>query len=450
MSSTPLSVPLPLDKRAYDRALACVHCGLCLPVCPTYVQTAHEADSPRGRIQLMRNLADGTVDPTAAVLNHLDLCLDCRACETACPSGVVYHELLEDTRAKLVETGRGTPRKWQDRLTQFFIFNVLTRPLLLKLALLPVRLIQQTGLHGLLRRWNLFCVLPARLQKMERMLPEDGPIWPTLPAPCARAGGVSAMIDALHHNASHKEVRPRATVAILSGCVSSVLFDETLKKAVELLTAAGAEVLCPRKQRCCGALHQHGGRTETARRMGRRNIDAFPKADFIVTIMAGCGAMLHEYDCLLRDDPAYSARAAEFSGKVRDVTQVLAELGLPRMRYSQNIFATYHDACHLAHGQKVTAAPRALLEQIPGLRLVPLNESDMCCGAAGSYNLTQPAMAANLAGRKLANIAATGATVCITGNGGCAMHLQAEAAARGQRITFLHPVDLLHAAVFGR
>ncbi|HTW94809.1 MAG TPA: heterodisulfide reductase-related iron-sulfur binding cluster [Tepidisphaeraceae bacterium] len=445
-----MSSPLPLDKRDYDRALGCVHCGLCLPACPTYLQTAHEADSPRGRIHLMRGLADGAIAPSERVLKHLDLCLDCRACETACPSGVVYHELLEGTRAALVESRQSPPATFPDFVVNFFLFHIFTRPRRLKLALLPIRLLQRIGVYELFRRCNVFRFLPPRLQKMERMLPATGSLWPMPPPPRTRTGGVSAMLTALHENACHKESRPKAVVALLTGCVGGVLFDDTLRKTVELLTAAGAEVLCPPRQTCCGALHQHRGHRKAAQRLARRNINAFPKADFIVTTMAGCGAMLHEYDSLLRDDGAYRDRAADFSARARDVCEVLAELGLPEMRHAQPIVATYHDACHLAHARHVTAPPRQLLARIPGLRLIPLGESDMCCGAAGSYNLTQPEMASRLADRKLQNIAATGATVCVTGNGGCALHLQSQAAARGRRLKFVHPVDLLHAAFFGR
>ena len=243
-------------------------------------------------------------------------------------------------------------------------------------------------------------------------------------------------------------------VGFFSGCIGSVMFERVNRQAVDLLAAGGAEVLAPRAQGCCGAIHHHNGAHHPAAAMARHNIDTFlpehgPEVDYVVTTVAGCGAMLREYDFLLRDDPHYRARAKRFAAKVRDVSEVLAELGLPELTHPVNETVTYHDACHLAHAQKVTAQPRALLGKVPGLKLVPLPESDICCGAAGTYNLTQPAMATDLAERKLRNIATTGAAVCATGNVGCAMQIQSEASARGQRLTVVHPVELLHRAAFG-
>jgi glycolate oxidase iron-sulfur subunit len=232
------------------------------------------------------------------------------------------------------------------------------------------------------------------------------------------------------------------------------MFENVNRQAMELLNACGAEVIVSRGQACCGAIHHHNGSWEPAKDFARRNIDAImgtgtaaPK--FIATNIAGCGAMLKDYDHLLRDDPQYAERAKEFSSRVRDISEVLLELGPPEMTHPVNLTVTYHDACHLAHAQKVTAAPRKLLAKIPGLKLVPLAESDMCCGAAGTYNLTQPEMATDLAERKIRHIQATGAPVCATGNVGCAMHVQSQARARGKELEVVHPVELLHRAVFG-
>jgi glycolate oxidase iron-sulfur subunit len=232
------------------------------------------------------------------------------------------------------------------------------------------------------------------------------------------------------------------------------MFEKVNRQAVELLAVCGADVRVPRAQVCCGAIHHHNGNWEPAKEFARKNIDAMLGAGtempaFIATNIAGCGAMLKDYDHLLRDDPQYAERAKEFSSRVRDISEVLMELGLPEMKHPVNVTVTYHDACHLAHAQKVTTAPRKLLAKIPGLKLVPLAESDMCCGAAGTYNLTQPAMARDLAERKLRHIATTGAAVCATGNVGCAMHIQSEAEARGESVAVVHPVELLHRAVFG-
>jgi glycolate oxidase iron-sulfur subunit len=423
-----------LDPRTYRRALSCVHCGLCLSACPTYTTNQHEADSPRGRIQLMRGLADGLIEPTESVTKHLELCLDCRACETACPSGVVYHELIEETRARLADRKK---LSFQERLMRGIFFHVFVHRNRLRWALVPPRLMQKIGFYGFLRKTGIFRLLPVQLRKMEQMLPAEGRIWPReLPVRIAARG------------------EKKATVGFFAGCIGSVMFDEVNRKAAELLSACGAEVITPPAQVCCGAIHHHNGIEDPAREFARRNIDVFvpengPAVDYIVTDIAGCGAALREYDLLLRDDRKYAERAKVFAGKVRDVTEVLAALGLPEMKHLVNVTVTYHDACHLAHAQKVTNQPRALLSKVPGLNLVALPESDMCCGAAGTYNLTQPEMSMKLAERKLDAIATTGAEVCATGIVGCAMQIQSTAAARGRRLTVVHPVEILHRAVFG-
>lgn len=436
------------------RGLSCVHCGLCLPACPTFVETGHEADSPRGRIQLMLGLAGGTIEPTESVRRHLDLCLDCRGCETACPSGVVYHELIEETRAKL---NADATLGGQDRLMRWLFFNVFVHPTRLKLALLPARILQKIGVYKLLRGIGLFKLLPSKLRKMEQMLPAQGDLWPRQLA--ARPGGTgvqpaqAAPSDRQTHGLETRATGKR-TVGFFPGCIGSVMFSTVNRQAVELLAACGADVVVPPSQVCCGAIHHHNGVNRPAEEFARQNIDAFLPADgsgvdLITTCIAGCGAMLREYDHLLRDDPKYASRAAEFVRRVRDISEVLAELGLPPLEHAVNLTATYHDACHLAHAQKVTSVPRKLLNRVPGLKLVALAESDMCCGAAGTYNLTQPQMSTQLAARKLSNIRGTAATVCITGNVGCAMQIQSQAESEGLELRVLHPVEVLHRAVFG-
>lgn len=428
-----------LDPRTFRRGLSCVHCGLCLPACPTFVETGHEADSPRGRIQLMLGLATGAIDATDSVRQHLDLCLDCRGCESACPSGVVYHELIEETRAKLAET---RPPRGQDRLMRALFFNIFVHPTRLKLALLPARVLQKLGIYALLRKSGIFKLLPTKLQKMEQMLPAKGKLWPKpLPAQIpARPMG--------------QTTQKKITVGFFGGCIGSVMFESVNRKAVELLAACGAEVVVPPAQTCCGAIHHHNGVFEPAIEFARRNIDAFlpengPAVDYIATTISGCGAMLHEYDVVLRDDPKYAARAKDFASRVKDISEVLFSLGLPELKYPVNQTATYHDACHLAHAQKVIAAPRKLLMRVPGLKMVPLPESDLCCGAAGTYNLTQPEMSTQLAQRKLSNIDSTGTSLCITGNVGCAMQIQSQAEALGEKLKVVHPVEVLHATLFG-
>jgi glycolate oxidase iron-sulfur subunit len=437
---------LGIDPRAYERGLGCVHCGLCLPACPTYTQNGHEGDSPRGRIQLMLGLAEGKIEPTPSVRKHLDLCLDCRGCETACPSGVVYHELLEETRGRLAQTQRQTA---QDRFMRWLFFNVFVHPTRLKLALLPARLMQKAGLYGLLRKTGLLKLLPPQLRKMEQMLPDRGRLWPKALPEHVRGTGASPVAAA----GEHGPVGRATTVGFFAGCIGSVMFDDVNRMAVELLAACGADVVAPRAQGCCGAIHHHNGAHEPAVQLAKRNIDTFlpqngDKVDFVATSIAGCGAMLREYDVLLRDDPQYAARAKEFAKRVRDVSEVLAELNVAaKLKYPVNETVTYHDACHLAHAQKVVAQPRALLAAIPGIKLVALPESDMCCGAAGTYNLQHPEMATELAKRKLRNIASTGAATCATGNVGCAMHIGSEARAYGEAVRVVHPVELLHRSV---
>jgi glycolate oxidase iron-sulfur subunit len=421
MSAAETKPALMLDPRTYRRGLSCVHCGLCLPACPTYTETGNEADSPRGRIQLMLGLADAKIEATESVKHHLDLCLDCRACETACPSGVVYHELIEETRATLLSQEKLT---LQGRFMRWMFFHVFVYPTRLKLALL--------------RKIGLFKLLPVQLRKMEQMLPESGSVWASrLP----------------EHVGPRAKPQAERRVAFLAGCIGSVMFEKVNRQAVDLLSACGGDVVIPRAQNCCGAIHHHNGAHDQAEEFARKNIDAIipenqPAPDYIATCIAGCGAMLRDYNFLLRDDPKYAERAKIFAAKVRDISEVLLELGLPQELGPIDATITYHDACHLAHAQKVTAAPRALLAKIPGLKIVPLPESDMCCGAAGTYNLTQPEMAMALAERKIANIQLTGARICVTGNVGCAMQIQSEALARGRHIEVVHPVELLHQAVF--
>jgi glycolate oxidase iron-sulfur subunit len=466
--------PLRLDPRTYDRALACVHCGLCMPACPTYLETGHEADGPRGRITLIQGLSDGKIPPSAAVRKHLDLCLDCRGCETACPSGVVYHELIEEMRARLgkYDAAKNSLRRngsrggaslpWDQRIIRSFSLNLFTRPRRLRAAMAPLRILQRLRVLEFFQRLRVFELLPASLAKMAQMLPEDGPIWPKDLPEHTGTGGMDAMMAALHNTAiagrtpisNRSSAVPRATVGLLVGCIGRVLFDRLNRQTVQLLAAGGVDVFSPSAQSCCGAIHHHNGCPERAMQMARHNIDLFlPRegkgVEYIVANIAGCGAMLRDYDHLLRDDPVYSVRAREFSRRVRDISQLLCELPLPAMKCPVNLTATYHDACHLAHGQKITAEPRALLAKVPGLTMKPLAECDLCCGAAGTYNLQQPAMATALAERKLKNILATEAEVCITGNAGCSMQIQSQARAAGKSIRVMHPVEVVHRAMFG-
>jgi glycolate oxidase iron-sulfur subunit len=347
---------------------------------------------------------------------------------------VVYHELIEETRARLLKQAR---HGFTDRFMRWMFFHVFVYPTRLKLVLLPARLMQKIGLYGLMRKLGLFKVLPAKVRKMEQMLPSTGSVW---------AKPLPAMTSA-------QGQQKKATVAFFPGCIGSVMFEKVNRQAVELLSACGADVLTPPTNVCCGAIHHHGGAHAPAEAFARQNIDAYiplngPAPDYIVTTIAGCGAMLKDYDLLLRDDPKYAERAKLFASKVRDISQELLELGLPDLKNPINARVTYHDACHLAHAQRVTTEPRKLLAKIPGLVLVALPESEICCGAAGTYNLEHPEMATDLAERKLKNIESTGTNICVTGNVGCAMHIQSQAEGSGRNVKVVHPVELLHQAVF--
>lgn len=459
--------PLKLDRRTYDRALSCVHCGLCLPACPTYLQTGHEAESPRGRIQLMRGLSDGNIEPTRKVREHLDSCLNCRGCESACPSGVVYHELIEETRDRLAKYDRQHPPAFESYrgVLKWFVRNVVAHPNRLKALVMPVRLLQRCGVYHLLERLRIMEMLPPALRKMQRMLPESGPIWPRPLPRFTGAKGMDAVLVALQNAVviGHKGnarrgpndgLKTRKIVGFFAGCVGSIFYDRTNRQAIEVLSACGVDVYAPPQQGCCGALNKHGGELDRARELARRNIDLFlPRdgtaVDYIVTNIGGCGSTMMEYDMLLRDDPEYATLAREFRRRYRDISQMLAELTLPKMSHEVNVTAAYQDACHLAHAQRIRDVPRELLSRVPGLKLVPLAENELCCGAAGTYNLEHPQMASELANRKLDHIAAANAEVLIAGNAGCAVHLLAQAKARGQKLKVVHPVELIHQAIFG-
>lgn len=444
-----------LNTAAYAAGNTCVQCGLCLPACPTYLETGNEADSPRGRIRQMLGLHDGDVPYTAAGQEHLDRCLDCRACETACPSGVVYHRLIEDARHKLQDRRQheGARVPARARFERWLFENVLTRPNRLRMALAPARILQKLGLWPLLQKLGAMKLLPPALRNMERMLPPRGALWPRFLPPHSRAGGIDMVVSMLNPTNGGAE-RPAALVGFFEGCIAAVMSADVHRKAAELLCASGADVISPPDQICCGAIHLHNNDPESARGMARNNIDTYlpdggPELDWIVTCTAGDGAMLRQYGELLADDAKYADRARRFSEKVRDISEVLVELGLPRMQQRLRGQVTYHDACHLAHAQKVTSAPRELISSIPGLVLVALPESDVCCGAAGTYNLTQPEMAAALAKRKLDRVEETGCEYVVSGNIGCSLHLGAASRDRGREVKLIHPVELLHAAVFG-
>jgi len=400
------AVPLPGSE-------LCVHCGFCLQACPTYLALEDENDSPRGRIVLMKGLADGAVhldDPSAQL--HLDQCLGCRACETACPSGVPYGHLLEATRERLSDH-RTLP------LVPRIILYVMARPRLLSLAMCGGRALRATGVPALLSR------MPGTFGFAMAMLASTGR------AP--RAGGAGPRGD-----------RTRGTVAILRGCVMEGLFGGINRATERTLVRNGYDLVAAPGQRCCGALHAHAGDARTARRLARANIAAFEEsgAARIAVNSAGCGAMMKEYANLLRDDPEWHERAAAFAGTVRDVSELLAAAG-PHPGGGTSTRVGYDAPCHLLHGQRIAAEPLAVLAAIPGLELVPIADSDQCCGSAGIYNLVEPGVSELVLAEKLANIAASGAAVVATGNPGCLMQIGAGLRRAGRPTLVRHPVELL-------
>ena len=397
---------------------ACVHCGICLPQCPTYRVLEEEMDSPRGRLYLMRAAAEGRAPLTPGMARHLDLCLGCRACETACPSGVPFGRLLETTRAELTRAGIRSPQT--DHATQRTLLEVFPRPARLAALAGALRLYQVSGAQAAVRGLGLLAPF-KRLRALEALLPSLPPAGGPLPETTPARG------------------KRRGRVGLLTGCVQSVFFPHVNRETARLLAAAGWDVVAPRGQGCCGALHLHAGRLDDFRAQAGALMRAFPAdLDFVVVNAAGCGSAMKEYGHWLET-------AGEFSATVRDVSEVLVEAALPLRELSLTV--TYHDACHLAHGQKVRAEPRALLRRIPGLRLVELAESDLCCGSAGVYNILEPEMAGELGRRKIEQIRETGARVVATGNPGCITQIAGEARRRGLALEVLHPVELLGRAL---
>jgi glycolate oxidase iron-sulfur subunit len=408
----------------YELFMDCVHCGLCTASCPTYVELGNENDSPRGRIYLMRAVTDGRLELTRDVQRHLELCLDCRACETACPSGVQYGKLIEPFRVAMEEQSPAGAKS-QDWFHKYILFGLFPYPERMRAALGPARLAQALRLDKLLIATRLWKLLPSRLGRLATMLPPLGKERPELPEFLPAKG------------------ERRARVALFSGCVADVMFRETNWATARVLQQNGCDVVIPKTQGCCGAIHLHAGSSEPARDFADANVKALGGSDIdaVIVNVAGCGSMLKDYGHHWRDEKQ-SAREA-FAHKVKDVSEFLDDLGLRRPEGELKLTATYHDACHLAHAQKIREAPRRLLSQIPGLTLRELPESDLCCGAAGTYNLTEPEMAERLGHRKLANIESTGAQVVVTANAGCLLQIARQARMEGRFLKIVHPIDLL-------
>ncbi|GAA5159341.1 heterodisulfide reductase-related iron-sulfur binding cluster [Pseudonocardia eucalypti] len=405
----------------------CVHCGFCLPTCPTYQLWGEEMDSPRGRIYLMSLAEQGEIGLTGALHEHVDACLGCMACVTACPSGVQYDRLLESVRPQLE---RNVPRRRADRWFRDAIFALFPHRRRLLAAAVPGVAYQK--LRAIPAVARLAAKLPGRFAAMEALLP-----------PVRLRDAFARLPERIPAQGTR-----RRTVALLAGCVQDVFFHPVNEATARVLAAEGCDVLVPRDQRCCGALELHAGREESALARARRTIATFERrgADTVVANVAGCGSSLKEYGALLADDPEWAERAAAFSAKVRDVTELLAELEPVAPRHPVKARVVYHDACHLGHAQGVRAQPRAVLRAVPGVELVELAEAELCCGSAGIYNLVAPEAAAELGARKAANVRAARPDLVVTANPGCLLqirrHLDAD-------VKLLHPVQLLDASIRG-
>jgi glycolate oxidase iron-sulfur subunit len=421
-----------LKSLDYSVVQQCMHCGLCLPTCPTYDATKLERNSPRGRIALMRAIADDRLDVTKAFGEEMYFCLGCLACTTACPAGVNYAELFEHARAEVEARGVlvGFRRNLIRGFTVRWLFMDMRRLELLGKAL---RLYQQLGLQALIRRSGLLRLLPKRLRELEAMTPSVCDKFSAeLIAPVTPAVG-----------------ERRFRVALLTGCAQDLTFSDVNRDTAEVLAQNGCEVFTPPEQHCCGSLHAHNGEWALAQQLARRNIDQFPPEQFdaIITNAGGCGSHLKHYAKLLADDPAYAKRAEIWDAKVQDIHEWLVQIGVqsPKSKVQSDgvLNVTYHESCHLSHGQKIVNQPREILRAIPGLRLIELPEANWCCGSAGIYNLTQPEMAGQLLDRKLAHIKSTGATTVATANPGCLLQLINGAKQHGLKLRIVHPITLL-------
>lgn len=417
------------DKPEYGDYSRCVHCGLCLNHCPTYQLWGQEADSPRGRIRQIQLVDEGRMELGDAFVTHIDRCLDCRACETACPSGVEYGKLVEAARAQIEQQYK---RPFASRIARDFVYRrLLPYPRRIAAAARLLRLYQRSGLAALARGSGILTLLGLR--ERERLLPEidseffSGDLGHTFPAHGAR----------------------RARVAFFAGCVAQVTFSELNRATIRVLQANGCEVVVPVGQVCCGALPAHAGVRDVARNLARANFAAFPRKDFdaIITNAAGCGSTLKEYTHLFAADGQDHNEAAEFSSKMRDVSEFLADLGLTAPLRQLPLRVTYQDSCHLVHGQKIREAPRTLIRAVPGVELIEMPRADQCCGSAGVYNVTETEASLELLALKMDTIRATNAQAIVTANPGCILQLRAGAAIHGTGQEVLHVVELLDRAI---
>lgn len=434
-SSSRAPRPAPrLAKMDYSVLQQCMHCGMCLPTCPTYEETGRERNSPRGRIALMRAIADGDLEVTPAFADEMYYCLGCLACVTACPAGVDYPHLFEAARSDIEQSGvqTGVQRKFWRWLS---VKTIFMSPRLLHLVGRMLRLYQVSGACAIVRKLKLTAVLPKRLAELE----------PTTPQ--VRAKFSSQLIDDWEYPVGDT---PKYRVGMLTGCVQDLVFSDVNRDTVDVLLTNGCAVFTPRLQSCCGSLHAHNGELALAQELARRQLDTFDldQLDAVISNAGGCGAHLKSYGHLLADDPAYVERARAWDAKLFDIHEWLIKIDfrtpLPASPApSPETPITYHDSCHLCHGQKIVRQPRDILRRIPGLRLTELPEASWCCGSAGIYNITQPEQAGKLQMRKMDNIAKTGCQTVATANPGCHLQLENGFKLTGRDGRVRHPVSLL-------
>jgi glycolate oxidase iron-sulfur subunit len=444
--SPPGEGPLRRHTHTYDLMRQCIHCGFCLPTCPTYAVLGVEMDSPRGRIYQMQAVAEGRMEISPDFVDHMYCCLGCRACETACPSGVQFGKLIEAARDQtnfpLHEHSdrHAALESPAERLLRRFFFDVmLPSRFITSLVFAGLKVYQRTGIQALVHRTGLLDMVNAlptpfqgQLKVPEELMPNAG--GDLMPAPLPEITPATG--------------RKRYRVGFISGCIMDQVFRDINEATIRVLAANGCEVITPVQQQCCGALHVHAGEAGEGRKLAKHNIDVFEfyNCDAIIINSAGCGSNLKEYGHLLRDDPAYAQRASAFSAKVKDISEFLTSIDWNHDLGNVSHVVAYHDACHLAHGQKIKQQPRQLLKAIPGIKLVDLKEADWCCGSAGIYNITNQEMASQLLERKMKNIAATRASIIATGNPGCMMQIALGARERGMNLEVVHPVQLLDEA----
>ncbi|MEE9325064.1 MAG: heterodisulfide reductase-related iron-sulfur binding cluster [Dehalococcoidia bacterium] len=408
----------------------CVHCGLCLNHCPTYLELCLETESPRGRLTLMKGVMEGRIGITGNVIEHWELCLQCRACEAVCPSGVPFGQLMEDARAQIQ---RGRQAQPLERALRFLVFReILPHQRRLELIFAALRIYQRSGLQKVLRRLPMWRLLPENLARMEEMMPEI----PRRFFSPSKLGSVSPIGERRHR------------VAFFSGCVMPLMYGSVNEATVRVLARNGCEVVVPREQGCCGALNVHSGEREQAKAMAKQNIDAFLGAgvEAVIVNSAGCGAMLKEYGELLEEDPEYREKAKRLSAMVKDMAEFLVDLPFDQRLGAIFKKITYQDSCHLAHAQRIKEQPRKLLSAIPGLELVEMQDSDNCCGAAGIYSITHTELSMKLLDTKMANIAPTEAELVVSANPGCMLQLSLGMKRAGLPGRSVHLVELLDQA----